>query len=142
MLTSRPRRGDHLPAMPAWKPEGYCSVSPYLLCAEPQRTIDFLVAVFGGQILRRYEHADGTLMHAEVKVDDSVIMLGGARAGVPSEQPHLHLYVPDVDDAYQRALEYGARPVQAPVRKSDEDKRGGVRDANGVTWWLATQGAW
>lgn len=127
--------------MSAWKPEGYCSVSPYLLCAEPQRTIDFLVAVFGGTPLRRHDHDDGSLMHAEVKVDDSVIMLGGARSGVPKEQPHLHVYVTDVDDVYRRAIAFGATSVQEPVRKGDEDKRGGVKDANGVTWWIATQGA-
>lgn len=125
----------------AWKPEGYGSVSAYLLCAEPQRTIDFLVAVFDGKVLRRYEHPDGSPMHVEVKVDDSVIMLGGARSGVPKEQPHLHVYVPDVDDVYRKAIAYGAEAVQEPVRKGDEDKRGGVRDANGVTWWMATQGA-
>lgn len=124
-----------------WKPEGYCSVSPYLLCPDPQKTIDFLLAVFGASILRRYEHRDGSLKHVEVKVDDSVIMLGGARTGVPAEQPHLHVYVRDVDESYRRALDYGAEAVQAPVCRGDDDKRGGVRDANGVTWWLATQGA-
>lgn len=125
--------------MPSWKPEGYGSVSPYLLCAEPERTIDFLVAVFGGRVLRRFTHTDGSLMHAEVQVDDSVVMLGGARTGVPRDQPNLHVYVPDVDATYHKALACGAESVQEPVQKGDDDKRGGVRDPNGVTWWLATQ---
>lgn len=125
--------------MPSWKPEGYVSVSPYLLCAEPERTIDFLVTVFDGRVLRRFSHPDGGLMHAEVQVDDSVVMLGGARTGVPRDQPHLHVYVPDVDATYQKALAQGATSVQEPVQKADADKRGGVRDANGVTWWVATQ---
>ena len=127
--------------MTAWKPEGYVSVSPYLLSADPRRTIDFLAAVLGGNVLRKYESPDGAIQHAEVKVDDSVIMLGGMKEGAPVEQPHLHVYLPDVDAAYRRALDYGATSVQEPVRKGDEDKRGAVRDANGVTWWLSTQGA-
>ena len=49
------------------------------------------------------------------------------------------MYVPDVDAAYQRALEAGATSVQEPVQREDEDKRGGVKDAAGTTWWLATR---
>ncbi len=127
--------------MNTWKPARYNSVSPYLACSQPQRTIDFLVEVLGGEPLRRYEHDDGTLMHAEVRVDDSIVMLSGAFQGAPTEMPHLHVYVPDVDDVYRRALAFGATSVQEPLRKGDEDKRGGVQDGNGITWWIATQGA-
>lgn len=127
--------------MTSWKPEGYVSVSPYLVSADPQRTIDFLVAVLDGKPLRRFEGPPGEIHHAEVKVDDSVVMLGGMKEGAPKEQPHLHVYVPDVDATYRKALAYGATSVQEPVRKSDEDKRGAVQDANGVTWWISTQGA-
>jgi uncharacterized glyoxalase superfamily protein PhnB len=52
---------------------------------------------------------------------------------------HVHVYVPDVDDAYARALAAGAESVQAPVRKEDADRRAGVRDTNGTTWWIGTQ---
>lgn len=51
----------------------------------------------------------------------------------------VHVYVQDVDATYQRALEAGAVSVQEPVRKDDEDKRGGVRDEGGTTWWIATR---
>ena len=50
----------------------------------------------------------------------------------------VHVYVPDVDATYARALEAGAESVQKPVRKDDPDKRGGVQDAGGTTWWIAT----
>jgi uncharacterized glyoxalase superfamily protein PhnB len=49
------------------------------------------------------------------------------------------VYVPDVDKTYQRALDAGAASVQAPVKKDDADKRGGVKDAGGTTWWIATK---
>lgn len=50
----------------------------------------------------------------------------------------VHIYVQDVDATYRRALRAGAASVQEPVKKQDEDKRGGVKDAGGTTWWIAT----
>jgi uncharacterized glyoxalase superfamily protein PhnB len=52
---------------------------------------------------------------------------------------HVHIYVPEVDAVYRRALEAGATPVQQPVKKDDADKRGGVKDFGGTTWWIATK---
>jgi PhnB protein len=51
----------------------------------------------------------------------------------------VHVYVRDVDATYRRALEAGATSVQEPRKKDDEDKRGGVKDAGGTTWWIATK---
>lgn len=50
----------------------------------------------------------------------------------------MHVYAPDVDAAYQRALQAGAEPLQAPMKKADPDRRAAVRDAGGTTWWIAT----
>jgi len=66
-------------------------------------------------------------------------MLADAIEGWAAVPAHVHLYVPDVDAAYRRALAAGATSVMEPVKKSDPDKRGGVKDAGGTTWWLATQ---
>jgi uncharacterized glyoxalase superfamily protein PhnB len=52
---------------------------------------------------------------------------------------YVHVYVPDVDATFRLALEAGAVSVQVPVKKDDEDKRGGVRDPGGTTWWIATK---
>ena len=78
-------------------------------------------------------------MHAEVRIDDTVVMLGDGADGWPPVPSHVHVYVPDVDATYTRALEAGATSVQAPVKKQDADKRGGVKDAGGTTWWIATK---
>ena len=83
--------------------------------------------------------ADGRLAHAEVRIGDSVVMLADGGEGWPPISAHVHLYVTDVDASYRLALEAGATSVQEPVRKDDADKRGGVRDAGGTTWWIATQ---
>lgn len=122
-----------------YKPDGYTSVAPYLVVDGAQATVDFLVAVFDAQLLRMHALGEGRLGHAEVRVDDTVVMLADAMDGWPAVASHVHLYVPDVDATWQRAMAAGAEPVQAPVQKGDADRRGGFRDAGGTTWWIATQ---
>lgn len=125
--------------MSSHKPERYPTVSPYLVVDGAARTIEFLSAVFAAVELRRFPAPDGALLHAEVRIDDSVVMLADSTAEWPPVPSYVHVYVPDVDATYRRALETGAVSVQEPVQKDDEDKRGGVRDAGGTTWWIATR---
>ena len=120
------------------KPAGYPTVSPYLLVDGAERTIAFLTQVFAAVELRRFPDASGRLMHAEVRIDDSVLMLADCTPEWPAIPSYVHLYVTDVDATYRRALAAGAVNVQEPVQKSDADKRGGVKDAGGTTWWIAT----
>jgi uncharacterized glyoxalase superfamily protein PhnB len=98
-------------------------------------TIALLERAFGARVAS----ADGKVMHAEVRVDDTVVMLADAVDGWPAVPAHVRIYVPDVDASFKRALEAGATSVQAPVKKDDDDKRGGVKDAGGTTWWIATR---
>lgn len=126
--------------MTDWKPPSYPSVSPYLICPEPERAIDFLIAVFDASLIRRFDRPDGALMHAEVRIDDSIVMLGGSATEYLSAEVHLHVYVRDAQAVYDRAIAAGAEPVQAPLRKADDDDlRGGFRDPAGHIWWVATQ---
>jgi len=123
----------------SYKPNGYTSVAPYLIVDGASRTIDFLVQVFAAEQLRHFADSSGKIMHAEVRIDDTVLMLADSAEGWPSLASNVHIYVPDVDATYRRALEAGAVSVQAPIQKDDPDKRGGVKDAGGTTWWIATQ---
>ncbi len=122
-----------------WKPEGYPSVSPYLIVKGAERVAEFAKQTFEAEVLRRYERADGSIMHMELRMQDSVIMLGEALEGWPPAPSHLHVYVPDVRAAFERALEAGGSVIQEPVRQDDPDRRGGVLDPGGNTWWIATQ---
>jgi len=124
--------------MSPYKPQGYTSVTPYLIVDGAARTIDFLVRAFDAVELRRFPAPDGGVLHAEVRIDDTVLMLTDGNAGWPPVPTHVHVYVPDVDATYRRALAAGAASVQEPVKKDDADKRGGVKDAGGTTWWIAT----
>ena len=126
------------PNKPAYKPEGYTSVAPYLIVDGADQTIDFLVKAFGAVELRRFPSPDGGVMHAEVRIDDTVVMLGDGGPGFPPRPTDVHVYVPDVDATYQRALDAGATSVRPPEQKGDDDKRGGVKDPGGTTWWIGT----
>jgi PhnB protein len=123
-----------------WKPADYSSVSPYIMARNAQGVIDFLKQVLGATDLRRYDMPDGSIMHAEVRIDDSVIMLADASDEFPAFPIWMHVYVPDVDATYRRALDLGAESVQEPrEREGDPDRRGGVKDPAGNTWWISTQ---
>jgi uncharacterized glyoxalase superfamily protein PhnB len=122
-----------------YKPEGYTSVAPYLIVSGAGDTIEFLKSAFDAVELRRFDNPDGTVMHAEVRVDDTVVMLADSTPNWPAIPAHVHVYVPDVDATYRRALAAGATSVQEPTKGNDEDKRGGVCDAGGTTWWIATR---
>jgi uncharacterized glyoxalase superfamily protein PhnB len=125
----------------SFKPAAYNSVSPYLIVNGAAETIQFLVTVFGAVEIRRFaDPASGRLMHAEVRIDDTVVMLGDCVDGIwPAVAAHVHVYVPDVDATYAKALKHGAISVQEPVKKQDDDKRGGFKDSGGTTWWIATK---
>jgi uncharacterized glyoxalase superfamily protein PhnB len=121
-----------------FKPQGYSSVSPYLIVQGAEATIAFLEQVFGAQRLRYVSRPDGLVQHAEVRIDDTVVMLADGPEGeaVPT---HVHVYVPDVDATYAKAIAAGATSVRAPEKGHDPDKRGGFQDAGGTTWWVGTQ---
>jgi uncharacterized glyoxalase superfamily protein PhnB len=125
----------------AYKPDGYTTVSPYLVVDGAAGTIDFLRRVLDAVELTRIPAPDGAILHAEMRIGDTVVMLADGKPGWPAMAAHVHVYVPDVDATYRRALDAGAASVQAPVQKGDPDKRGGVRDAGGTTWWVATKTA-
>ena len=123
----------------SYKPPGYASVSAYIMVDGAQRVINFLTETFDASQLRRSDNPDGSVMHAEVKIDDTVVMLADGGEGYPAFPVWLHVYVADVDATYRRALDAGGISVQEPVQKGDPDRRAGVKDPAGNTWWIATQ---
>ncbi|HEY6952439.1 MAG TPA: VOC family protein [Bacteroidota bacterium] len=122
-----------------YKPNGYSTVSPYLIVDGAARTIDFLTKVFDAVSLRQIPGPNGKLMHAEVRIDDTVIMLTDGAEGWPPVPSHVHVYVKNVDETYKRALEVGTASVQEPIKGGDENKRAAVKDEGGTTWWISTK---
>mgnify|MGYP000957063064 CR=1 FL=1 len=125
--------------MTTFKPAGYNTASPYLVASDAAATIRFLQQVLGGDLLRSFPGAEGRVMHAEVRIGDTIVMIADSAPGWPAAPAHVHVYVEDVDTTYKLALAQGASSIQEPVKKDDEDKRGGVKDAGGTTWWIATR---
>ena len=119
-------------------PEGYHTVTPYLVVNQAGRVIDFLKQAFGAEESERFLRADGTIMHAELKIGDSMIMLGEANEQWPARPAALYIYVPDTDAAYRRAIEAGAASLMEPADQFYGDRNAGVSDAAGNIWWIGT----
>ncbi|MEX2531062.1 MAG: ArsR family transcriptional regulator [Gemmatimonadota bacterium] len=127
------------PVRRRFKPEGYSSASPYLIVPGAASAIEFITNVFGGEEIRRFEDGAGGVLHAEVCIDDTIVMVADAAADWPPVGAHVHLYVPHVDAAYHAALQAGAVSLREPDQEGDRDRLGGVRDPTGTTWWIATR---
>jgi PhnB protein len=126
--------------MKAYKPEGYNSVSPYFIVTGAQKFTDFLKQVFDAVEKRRYDNKDGTVMHLEVQIDDSIIMLADSSDQWPPTTHVMHVYVEDSDKTFDLAVELGCQVLERPTNKSgDPDKRGTFKDAWGNLWSVSTQ---
>lgn len=123
-----------------FKPTGYTSVSPYFIVEDAHSFIDLLAEIFDAKLLRKYDRPDGSIMHAEVQIDDSVIMLGNSSEEYPANTLIMHVYVPDVDHTLQKAKEAGCEIVEEPKeREGDPDRRGTFKDFAGNMWSIGTQ---
>lgn len=119
-------------------PPGYHTVTPYLIVEDPAALLDFLSAGLGAEVTERMEDGEGVVRHAEVKLGDSMIMLGPARPECPARPSMLYLYVDDSVALYTQALAHGATSVQEPRDEFYGDRVAAVQDAAGNEWWMAT----
>lgn len=123
-----------------FKPDGYNSVSPYFIVDGADRFIQLMKQVFDAKPLRDYRLPDGSVMHAELQIDDSVIMLGDASEKYPPVPIVMHVYVPDVDAAYKKAIDAGCEAIEPPAeREGDPDRRATFKDFAGNMWSVGTQ---
>ena len=118
-------------------PDGYHSVTPYLVAKGAAQLIDFLKEAFGVQETFRMPGGGG-IMHAEVRIGDSVVMMSDAMGEYGPMPTMLFLYVEDVDAVYKRALKVGGVSTQEPEDQFWGDRAGAVKDAFGNQWWIAT----
>jgi PhnB protein len=118
--------------------EGFRTITPYVLVNGAAKFIDFVAAAFGATERGRVPIPSGKIMHAEVKVGDSIIELADANEQHPATLVALHYYVEDADATYARAIEAGAISTHAPVDQPYGDREAGVRDPFGNSWFIAT----
>jgi len=119
-------------------PDGYHTVTPYLTVDDAAIQINFLKAAFNAQITFEMKDPQGNVRHAELRVGDSMLMLGQARDDWKSRPMSFYLYVSDVDAAYKSALAAGGKSLQEPANQFYGDRSGGVEDPQGNYWWVAT----
>ena len=116
------------------------NIAPYFLVKDAPKFIDFLVAAFAGTERIRVPRPDGTIMHGEVAIGNSVIEMGDANEQYPARTMTTHLYVPDADATYAQALQAGAAGVYAPTDEHPSgDRWGEASDPFGNTWYIATR---
>jgi len=109
-----------------------------LLAEGVARLITFVAEAFNAQVLSRETRPDGTIMHAEVRVGDSMLMMGEASDEFRPMPTSIYLYVPDCDAVYRRALEVGGSSVFEIMNLPSGERYGGVKDPCGNIWWIAT----
>ena len=123
--------------MPNPIPQGYTTVTPYLCVSDAAKLINFLTQAFDAKLILKMDGPDGRIMHAEMTIGDSRIMLGQP---APGQETHamIHLYMADTDAIYKRALAAGATSVREPADQFYGDRSAGVRDEFGNQWYIAT----
>ena len=119
-------------------PEGYHTVTPYIVVPDVDKLLDFLKAAFDATEKERVPSQDGATGHAEVVIGDSHVMMGRAQDEIPALPCMLYLYVPNTDATYAQALAAGATPLQEPTDMFYGDRNASVKDPAGNLWTIAT----
>jgi len=126
-----------MPAKPI--PNGYHSVTPYLTVRGASKVIEFLKQAFGAKLSHEpIKRPDGSIMHAQVTIGDSRIMIAEESEMARATISTLYLYVPDVDSVYKQAVKAGGAKVMEPMDMFYGDRSGGVKDPSGNSWFIAT----
>ncbi|MGH6779898.1 MAG: VOC family protein [Bradyrhizobium sp.] len=120
-------------------PQGYHTVTPYLVVDGADKVIRFMKEAFGAQpTFEPMMRPDGKVMHAEFKIGDSIVMIADSSERAQATSPMLYLYVPNVDAVYQKALQAGATSLMEPANQFYGDRSGGVTDSAGNRWHIGT----
>ena len=118
--------------------DGFHTITPYLFARNAPRLIEFLCAAFGGELISRKDRPGGSVMHAEIRIGDSMLMLAEATADFAPMPTSIYLYVPDCDAVYRSALAAGGSSISDVRDLPSGERYGGVKDPCGNIWWIAT----
>jgi uncharacterized glyoxalase superfamily protein PhnB len=127
-------------------PDGMHSLTPHLVCANAAAAIDFYVKAFNGVEQARLPGPGGKIMHAQMRIGDSIFMLADdfpdygcvGPLALKNTPVYIHLYVEDVDAAYARAIEAGGKPIMQVADMFWGDRYGQLEDPFGHRWSIAT----
>ena len=126
-------------------PEGYHSITPYLVCKDAAKAIEYYTKVFGATETVRMPGPNGRIMHAEVKIGNSMLMLsdenperGAVAPSGKGRSQSVMLYIENVDAVFKRAVEAGAKSIMEPSDQFWGDRMGNLEDPFGHQWAIAT----
>lgn len=114
------------------------SVQPYLHLREAEKMIPFLETVFAAESLGMAKSPEGAVLHGTIRIGNATLEIDEAHGEFQPMPCHLHVYVPDTDAAYARAMKAGATSIEAPGDKPYGDRSAGVKDVWGNSWFIAT----
>ena len=128
-------------------PDGYNSITPYLVCKGAAKAIEFYTRAFGAKEFVRMPGPEGRIMHAEVKIGESMVLLADENpergavaptAGTLARSMSIMFYTDDVDATFKRALDLGASSIMTPADMFWGDRMGNLMDPFGHQWAIAT----
>ena len=117
---------------------GFATVTPYLMVENAHDLLAFMETVFSATVVSREDTGEGKIQNAEIRLGDSVLELAEARDRWGVATAALHVYLPDVDAVYQRALKAGATSIHEVMDMPYGERAGGFKDASGNQWYVAT----
>jgi PhnB protein len=117
------------------KPEGYPAVIPYLILNNTAGFLEFTQVLFGAKEHFKLPGDNNKIIHAEIKIDDSIIMFADKNEMFGVQNAALFIYVDNTDETYNKAIEMGAESVRKP-EDLDYGRGAGVKDPFGNTWWI------
>jgi PhnB protein len=120
-------------------PEGYRTVTPWIISRNTAGVIEFAQRAFGAEEIARIQDENGVIGHAEFRIGDSIVMGFDAPPGWPDTPAFLRLYVADADAAHRQALDAGATSVTEVTHLFWGDRVGRVRDPFGNLWWIQSR---
>jgi uncharacterized glyoxalase superfamily protein PhnB len=119
-------------------PEGYARVTPFLTVDGANKLLDFLILVFDAQIMDKTERSDGKLAHAMVRIGDSSIELAEATDQFGAMEGAVDIFVPNVDETHQRAIQNGGQELHGPMEMDYGERASAIKDMAGNHWYIAT----
>jgi PhnB protein len=127
-------------------PDGYSSLTPYLIIHGAKKAMEFYTKAFGAQETFKMLDDKGEIGHAEMRIGNSIVMLAEEKPNLPHKSPttlggspvSILLYVEDCDAVFHRAVEAGAKVERPLANQFYGDRTGGVKDPFGFSWYIAT----
>ena len=119
-------------------PEGFRTITPYLTVEEAQGLIDFLRTTFDAEVMHSESRDDGSIVNAALRIGDSVVEVSDTVGDWQAVTAGIHIFVPDTDATYEKALDAGATSLYEPADMPYGERSAGITDPTGNKWYIAT----